>query len=68
MAQHQFKVGDLVRIGGVHARPMGIFEVAACLPKVDSEAQYRIKGGGDSSERVLQESQLIRAVQPQPRR
>ena len=76
MAQHRFKVGDLVRIGGtasanqgetfmdarVHARPTGIFEVMACLPEVDGEAQYRIKGGDDQSQRIVRESQLVLAA------
>ncbi len=83
MTQHRFTVGDLVRIGGtasanrgeifmdtiVHARPGGIFEVTACLPEVDGEAQYRIRGGDDRSERIVRESQLVSAVtHPQPRR
>ncbi len=83
MAQHRFKIGDLVRILGsasasrgevfmdslVHARPGGVFEVTACLPEVDGEAQYRIKGGDDRSERIVRESQLAPASHtPQPRR
>ena len=75
MAQHRFKVGDLVRVlAGAsasqgeafldalgHNRPTGIFEVTACLPETGGEAQYRIKGGDDGSERVVRESQLATA-------
>ncbi len=78
MAQHRFKVGDLVRMGGgasanpgealldaiAHNRPAGIFEVIACLPEVDGEAQYRIRGGDDHRERIVRESQLVSAVRP----
>ncbi len=75
MRQHRFKVGDLVRVlAGAsasqgeafldalgHNRPTGIFEVTACLPEIDSEPQYRIKGGDDASERVVRESQIATA-------
>ena len=75
MAQHRFKVGDRVRISGsasanqgetfmdaiVHSQPGGIFEVTACLPETSGEAQYRIKGGDDNSERIVRESQLAGA-------
>ena len=75
MRQHRFKVGDRVRVlAGAsasqgeafldalgHNRPTGIFEVTACLPETNGEAQYRIKGGDDGSERVVRESQLAAA-------
>jgi hypothetical protein len=43
------------------SRPTGVFEVTACLPETSGEAQYRIKGGDDGSERVVRESQLAAA-------
>jgi hypothetical protein len=84
MAEHQFKVGDLVRVWvSVNARPgegvvdpftknhiSGIYEVTYVLPGLsDGEAQYRIKGCSDRGERVVLESQLASAVHfPQSRR
>jgi hypothetical protein len=45
----------------VHSQPGGIFEVTARLPETNGEAQYRIKGGDDGSERVVRESQIAKA-------
>lgn len=80
MALHRSKVGDLVRTGGsasanrgetfmdaiVHSRSGGVFEVTACLPETSGEAQYRVRGGHDRSERVVRERQLVSAVGPRP--
>jgi hypothetical protein len=84
MAEHRFRVGDLVRVGaGVDAKPdkssfaagscnhpSGIHEVTRLLPSMGSgEPQYLIKGCSGQPERNIGESQLTSAVHfPQPRR
>jgi hypothetical protein len=84
MAEHRFRVGDLVRVWvSVNARPgegavdaitnnhiSGIHEVICLLPLMgNGEPQYRIKCCADRGERVVRESQLASAVHfPQSRR
>ena len=83
MAEHRFRVGDLVRVqvsisqqpnagtANVVAlnRSSGIHEVTRLLPtRSGSEPLYQVKGSGGQRERVLRESELIAAVHsPQPR-
>lgn len=84
MAEHRFKVGDLVRVqvgislkpakGSLDAvtcnRPSSIHEVTRLLPSMgNGEPQYLIKGCAGQPERIIGESQLTSAVYvPQPRR
>ncbi len=84
MAEHRFRVGDLVRVqvgvgakpdkGSLEAascnRPSGIHEVTRLLPSMgNGELQYLIKGCAGQPERIIGEGQLTPAVHfPQPRR
>jgi hypothetical protein len=84
MTEHQFKVGDLVRVWvSVNARPgegavdaitknhiSRIHEVTRLLPsKGNGEPQYLIKGCAGQPERIIGQSQLTSATHfPQPRR
>lgn len=84
MAEHRFRVGDLVRVWvSVSTQPSegaidviaknhisGLYEVTRLLPELPSgEPQYRVKGCSGQGERVVRESQLASAVHfPQPRR
>jgi hypothetical protein len=83
MTEHQFKIGDLVRVGERQCKAgegaadaitknhiSGIYEVSGLPPSMgNGEPQYRIKCCADRGERVVRESQLASAVHfPQPRR
>jgi hypothetical protein len=83
MAEHRFRVGDLVRVqvsisqqpnagtANVVAlnRSSGIHEVTRLLPtQSGAEPLYQVRGSGGQRERVVRESELIAAVHsPQPR-
>ncbi len=82
MGEPRFKVGELVRLHAVSGLStvealrdvslrnsvLGIYEVAAVLPKDYGEPQYRLRRGDGSPDRVARESQLLSAVRmPQPR-
>ena len=84
MAEHRFRVGDLVRTQAGKGtqpkdglrdaadcnRPGSIHEVTRLLPSMgNGEPQYLIKGCAGQPERIIGESQLTSAVHfPQPRR
>ena len=84
MAEHHFRVGDLVRVWvSVSARPgegvvdatakdhiSGIYEVIHLLSALpNGEPRYRIRGRSSQRECVVQESQLASAIHfPQSRR
>ena len=83
MAEHRFRVGDLVRVQGsiskqpdawaanvvTLSRSSGIHEVTRLLPlSLDGEPLYQVRGSGGQRERVVRESELAPAVHfPQPR-
>ncbi len=82
MTEPRFKVGELVQVHAVSGlgtaealrdtrlrnRVLGIYEVAAVLPKDYGEPQYRLRRGDGSPDRAAPESQLLPAVRmPQPR-
>ncbi len=76
MTAPRFKVGELVQVHGVSSldaagafgdvilrnRVVGIYEVAAVLPRDQSETQYRLRRGDGSPNQVVRESQLLPAV------
>ncbi len=84
MAEHRFRVGDLVRVqGSVCKQPSagatnvvalnrssGIHQVTRLLPgPLDAEPLYQVRAGSAEREHVVKESELIPAVYfPQPRR
>ena len=59
---HKFKVGDIVTIRLAIGRfvPNDVFEVVKKLPG-SSEPEYRIKSANEPHERVVRESELIKA-------
>ena len=82
MTEPRFKVGELVQVDAVSGlgtveafkdaslrnSVLGIYEVAAILPKDYGEPQYRLRRGDGSPDRVAPESQLLPAVRmPQAR-
>ena len=62
MPSHRFKVGDIVAINPASGRfaPTGVFEVLKQLPG-NGEHEYRIKSANEPHERVVLESELIKA-------
>lgn len=82
MAEHRFRVGELVRVQvSVSAQPgagrtnvvalnrsSGIHEVTRLLPvRWDAEPLYQVKGSGGQRERVIRESEIVSVVRfPQP--
>jgi hypothetical protein len=64
MPSYKFKVGDTVVINPTISRfvPGGVFvfEVTKRLPG-DGECEYRIKSANEPHERVVRESELIKA-------
>ncbi len=82
MSEPRFKVGELVRVHAVSGLStaeafvdaslrnsvLGIYEVAAVLPKDYGEPQYRLRRGDGSPDQVARESQPLPAVRMlQPR-
>ena len=58
MANHKFKVGQLVEpASGVSKPGSATYEIVSLLPSEGQEPRYRVKRAG-SPERVVQESQL----------
>ena len=59
MANHKFKVGQIVEPAGTPATPAGSarYEIVSLLPSEGQEARYRVKRAG-SPERVVRESQI----------
>jgi hypothetical protein len=83
MAEHRFKVGDLVRVQvsiskqpdaetanvATLSRSSGIHKVTRLLlMSLDGEPLYQVRGSGGQRESVVRESQLTSATHfPQPR-
>jgi hypothetical protein len=59
MAQTKFSVGARLRVlrGGVGA-PAGNVRVVSALPKEAGPQQYRVRGDGETFERVVEEGRL----------
>ena len=82
MAEHRFRVGDLVRVqvsvstqpgaGATNIvtfnRSSGIHEVIRLLPvRWNAEPLYQVKGSGGQRERVVRERDIVSVVRfPQP--
>jgi hypothetical protein len=65
MAEHKFKIGQLVYFHPQKSRlvadaPAGPYQITRRLPAVDGEFQYAIKSTYEDHERVAMESELIR--------
>lgn len=60
MANHKFKVGQLVAPAAAAAKPASssTYEIVSLLPSEGQEPRYRVKRSG-SPERVVVESQLV---------
>ena len=60
MANHKFKVGQIVEPANRPASPAGppTYEITATLPSEGQEPRYRVKRAG-APERVVVESQLV---------
>lgn len=64
MAEHKFKLGDIVSMAPSMLRPLAgpqVYEVTRLLPERDGELQYRVKGVDETHERVVRESELFAA-------
>ena len=62
MARHKFSVGQVVHFVGprLSMPTVGRYEIMRLLPFDGSQFQYRIKGVGQSFERIATEGQLSR--------
>jgi hypothetical protein len=62
MPSHKFKVGDIVTLKPAMSRfaASGVFEVLKQLPG-SGEPEYRIKSANEPHERVVRESDLLKA-------
>jgi hypothetical protein len=60
MANHKFKVGQIVEPSAGVGKPQGrsTYEIVSLLPSEGQEPRYRVKRAG-SPERVVVESQLV---------
>lgn len=60
MAQHKYKVGDLVTLArSVVKLPAGPYEVIRLLPADSPEPTYRIKSKSETHERVVREYEIL---------
>ncbi|MDQ0473373.1 hypothetical protein [Labrys wisconsinensis] len=59
MAQHKFKVGDIVVfVGHSVKRPSGPYEVVRLMPADSPDNTYRIKSRTEHHERVVREHEI----------
>jgi len=65
MSPHKFKAGDIVALKLAMNRfaPSDVFEVIKQLPG-SNEPEYRIKSANELHQRVVRESELIKAYAP----
>lgn len=64
MSSHKFTIGqdvELLRGRGDFHIPPGIYTVVRQLPAEANDCQYRVKSLHDGHQRVVRESQLVRA-------
>jgi hypothetical protein len=62
MAQHRFKVGDVVTLARSFLKmPDGPFEVIRLLPSDSADPAYRIKSRSESYERAVREYEITAA-------
>ena len=67
MAQHKFKVGQLVDFAPSRPgmpTPGRQYEIVRQLPPEAGEFQYRVKSKGETFERIAKESELSRSSSP----
>ena len=61
MAQHRFRIGDVVDFTNTHVvlpAPSAACEILRLLPTDGDDPQYRVKCRAENFERVVRESQL----------
>jgi hypothetical protein len=59
MAQHKFKVGQLVEPAKSPAKPgTSVYEIVSLVPSEGQEPRYRVRRAG-TPERVVTESQIV---------
>jgi hypothetical protein len=66
MAEHKFKIGQLVYLNPTSrlaaGAPSGPYQITRRLPETDRQFQYAIKSAFEDHERVVLESDLTRAL------
>jgi len=58
---YKFNVGETVTINPSRDIPSGVYQVTKGLPHSGAEYEYRIKSDTEPHERVVRESELIKA-------